>query len=104
MPSELINIFRDYLYNDNSDNSIHFLKRIYADITNNQGDESTLKKEIVVENKNGRKIKYSSENNKIQILEEGKDENEGESKENSKGVFIKFNILLLLLSLLFLGC
>lgn len=49
--------------------------------------------EIVVENKNGKKVKYTSDSNSIEIVEKGKD-------DNSLG--LELNILILLICFLFL--
>lgn len=49
--------------------------------------------EIVVENKNGKKVKYTSDSNTIEIVEKGKD-------DNSLG--LELNILILLICFLFL--
>ena len=49
--------------------------------------------EIVVENKNGKKVKYTSDSNTIEIVEKGKD-------DNSLG--LELNILILLICSLFL--
>ena len=101
MPSEFMYLLREYFYNIESQVNLDFLTQIFNMLKGN-GDRrrlSDLNYEAIVENKNGRKIKYTNDDKQFRIISEGNEEEE----KGSKGVFIKLNILLLL-SLLFLCC
>lgn len=101
MPSEFIYLLREHFFNIESGVSIDFLSQIF-NMLKGDGERrklSDLNYEAIVEDKNGRKIKYTNDDKQFRIISEGNEEEE----KGSKGVFIKFNILLLL-SLLILWC
>ena len=120
LPPDFINILRDYLFDDDSDSSLEFFTEIYNHLTKDKKGRrlSSLNYEVIVENKNGKKIKYTNDDKQYISISEGneeeensnkkeessnkKEESSNEKEESSKGFFIKFNIILLL-SLLFFG-
>ena len=73
---------------------------------------SSIGFEVEVENKNGKKVKYTDSSNDIEVIEKGSEETKDlpkdsdseqtkEPEKNNNSKMFKFNILLLLISLLY---
>ena len=103
MPEDLESFFKSYFIDMlfESQFSPIFEQIEYYDSMKNQAKSnsrrlSSVNYEVIVENKNGKKVKYTDSSNKIEVItkgsEDGKDSDDSKTKNNSN--IFKLNILL----------
>ena len=115
MPEDLESFFKkeyiDILFEEVSISSDLFYNIELYEQTKNQAQDnsrrlssSSTRYEAVVENKNGKKVKYTDSSNSIEIIaNDAEESNSNKNTKNSNSNKLKFNILLFIFTLLLLN-
>ena len=112
MPEDLNSYLRDYYLYELFDEIIPLIFSTFENNENNKIEDSerrleatTPSIEIVAEDKNGKKVKYTSGSNDIEVIEKGKEDEEGKKgrRRSASNIYniSKLNIILFICLILF---